>query len=119
MALVCGCCQCTLTMPKAIIFDAELTLHTPQRLWLSSGIRFVPFPLRETRIRLKTDYSSLDHAIETQYRLGAQYHIKKIAIPAIADLFKYLQICQQNPQDLTARTHLQVRTLPLSTAAYH
>lgn len=36
--------------PKGVILDAELTLDTPQRLWLSSGIR------------------ALDHAVETLYR---------------------------------------------------
>lgn len=35
---------------KAIILDAELTLHTPEKLWLSTGMRAV------------------DHAVETQYR---------------------------------------------------
>lgn len=47
--------------PKGVILDAELTLDTPQRLWLSSGIR------------------ALDHAVETLYR--CVFNLMRIVIP--------------------------------------
>jgi len=76
--------------PAAVILDAELTLSTPERLWLSTGVR------------------ALDHAVESLYRPLVPYPMKVISYEAISLLFKYLAISKQNPGDITARQKLQV-----------
>ncbi|KAI0712977.1 hypothetical protein C8T65DRAFT_717920 [Cerioporus squamosus] len=76
--------------PSGVILDAELTLSTPERLWLSTGIR------------------ALDHAVENLYRPLAPPPIKHLCYGAIADLFKYLPISKANPQDIVARQKLQI-----------
>jgi len=77
--------------PKAIILDPKIALHTPQKLWLSTGIR------------------ALDHACETLYRPGGQYPLQQLALSAIRDLFTYLPQCvDKEGQDVEARGRLQV-----------
>jgi len=76
--------------PKAIILDAELTLFTPERLWLSSGMRAV------------------DHAIEIQYAFDVPAPIKRVALFAINALFTYLPKSKADPQDVAARQKLQL-----------
>ncbi|EIM21949.1 Dehydroquinate synthase-like protein [Wallemia mellicola] len=76
--------------PKGVILDAELTLDTPQRLWLSSGIR------------------ALDHAVETLYRPNASYHLRKMALLALKDLFDLLPITKAHPEDVNTRQKLQL-----------
>ncbi|KAK0226014.1 alcohol dehydrogenase IV [Armillaria fumosa] len=76
--------------PAGIILDAELTLPTPERLWLSTGIR------------------ALDHAVENLYRNGTPHPIKVLCYAAIADLFTYLPASKANPQDVTVRQRLQI-----------
>ncbi|KAH8078071.1 iron-containing alcohol dehydrogenase [Cristinia sonorae] len=79
-------------VPAGIILDAELTLGTPQRLWLSSGLR------------------ALDHAIESLDRAGGLTSIplRYLAYGALKDLFEYLPACKANPDDLEIRQRLQV-----------
>ncbi|EGN99787.1 hypothetical protein SERLA73DRAFT_180001 [Serpula lacrymans var. lacrymans S7.3] len=76
--------------PAGIILDAELTLSTPERLWLSTGIR------------------ALDHAVENLYRPVVPLPVKYLCYSAIADLFEYLPKSKANPQDLNVRQRLQV-----------
>jgi len=76
--------------PSGIILDAELTLPTPDRLWLSTGIR------------------ALDHAVENLYRPLVPEPLKRMCYAALADLFKYLPISKANPKDVTIRQKLQV-----------
>ncbi|TFK44778.1 alcohol dehydrogenase IV [Crucibulum laeve] len=76
--------------PAGIILDAELTLDTPERLWLSTGIR------------------SLDHAIENLYRPMVIPPVKILCYAAITDLFKYLPLSKANPKDIVARQKLQL-----------
>ncbi|RDX48032.1 alcohol dehydrogenase IV [Lentinus brumalis] len=76
--------------PSGIILDAELTLSTPERLWLSTGIR------------------ALDHAVENLYRPLVPPPIKHLCYAALADLFKYLPASKANPQDIEARQKLQI-----------
>ncbi|KAE9411389.1 iron-containing alcohol dehydrogenase [Gymnopus androsaceus JB14] len=76
--------------PSAIILDAELTLSTPERLWLSTGIR------------------ALDHAVENLYRPLTVPPMKALCLSAIADLFKYLPESKANPQSLEVRQKLQI-----------
>ncbi|KAI0344579.1 alcohol dehydrogenase IV [Trametopsis cervina] len=76
--------------PAAIILDAKLTLATPERLWLSTGIR------------------ALDHAVEGLYRPLVPPPLKHLFYGAIADLFKYLPQSKANPQDIAIRQKLQL-----------
>ncbi|KAL0574307.1 hypothetical protein V5O48_007645 [Marasmius crinis-equi] len=76
--------------PAGIILDAELTLATPERLWLSTGIR------------------ALDHAVENLYRPLIPPPLKYMCYQAIHDLFKYLPECKANPQAVDVRQKLQI-----------
>lgn len=76
--------------PAAIILDAELTLSTPEELWLSTGMR------------------ALDHAVESLYRPGVPLPVKKLCHAAIADLFRFLVLSKKDSKDLVARQRLQV-----------
>ncbi len=76
--------------PTAVVLDPSLTLPTPLRLWISTGIR------------------ALDHAVETLYAPGAHPINDVLALEAIRLLFLYLPRCQQQPEDLNIRTQLQL-----------
>ncbi|KAH9858563.1 alcohol dehydrogenase IV [Lenzites betulinus] len=76
--------------PAGIILDAELTLATPERLWLSTGVR------------------ALDHAVETLYRPLVPPPVKYLAYAALADLVKYLPQTKANPQAVDVRQKLQI-----------
>ncbi|KAI0331178.1 iron-containing alcohol dehydrogenase [Cubamyces sp. BRFM 1775] len=76
--------------PAGIILDAELTLATPERLWLSTGMRAV------------------DHAVENLYRPLVPPPIKYLCYAALADLFKYLPESKANPQAIDVRQKLQI-----------
>ncbi|KAI0768744.1 iron-containing alcohol dehydrogenase [Trametes elegans] len=76
--------------PAGIILDAELTLATPERLWLSTGIR------------------ALDHAVENLYRPLVPPPIKHLCYAALADLFKYLPEAKADPQAIDVRQKLQI-----------
>ncbi|KAK1225049.1 hypothetical protein PQX77_012011 [Marasmius sp. AFHP31] len=77
-------------VPAGIILDAELTLPTPERLWLSTGIR------------------ALDHAVESLYRSFIPPPVKYICQAAIADLFRYLPQSKANPRAIDVRQKLQL-----------
>jgi alcohol dehydrogenase class IV len=76
--------------PAAIILDAELTLATPERLWLSTGMR------------------ALDHAIENLYRPLVPPPVKHLSYAAMTDLFKYLPLSKADPSNLAIRQKLQI-----------
>jgi len=76
--------------PAGIILDAELTLSTPEQLWLSTGVR------------------ALDHAVESLYRPGVPLPMKRLCHAAIADLFRFLVLSKKDSEDLVARQRLQV-----------
>ncbi|KAF5393497.1 hypothetical protein D9757_000653 [Collybiopsis confluens] len=76
--------------PAAIILDAELTLSTPERLWLSTGIRAV------------------DHCVENLYRPLIPPPIKVLCLSALADFFKYLPASKADPQSVEIRQKLQI-----------
>ena len=78
-------------VPKVVIYDGDIALHTPLRLWLSTGIR------------------SLDHAVELMYHpLAAEIPTKRLCLEAIRDLFTFLPRSQQSPEDADARQALFV-----------
>ncbi len=74
--------------PRVIIYDAALSLHTPQALWLSTGIR------------------ALDHAIETLYRPLDSALQRPQCLLAVRDLFTYLPACARDPASLRVRQRL-------------
>ncbi|KAG9093427.1 hypothetical protein FRC06_011529 [Ceratobasidium sp. 370] len=77
--------------PDAVILDANLTVHTPERLWLSTGIR------------------ALDHAIESLYRSPpAPYPIVESSLSAIPLLFENLWKCHEDPSNIDIRHRLQL-----------
>lgn len=78
-------------VPRAIILDAELTLSTPERLWLSSGMRAV------------------DHAIEGLYRPNDfNWVLKNQLLGAVRDLFPLLRLSKKEPHDVAVRQRLQL-----------
>jgi len=109
---------------QAVILDANLTLHTPQGLWLSTGIRFIPlhpifvffilaFVLLSTRpsvliSRSFTSRRALDHAIETLYRKGSQGPLKHLALASIQELFICLPLCKEESENVEIRERLQI-----------
>ncbi|KAF6762970.1 alcohol dehydrogenase IV [Ephemerocybe angulata] len=76
--------------PAGIILDGELTLPTPERLWLSTGIR------------------SLDHAVENLYRPGVSFPVKQLMYAALKDLFHYLPASKKDPTNVEYRQRLQL-----------
>lgn len=83
-------------LAQAVILDAEVTTYTPQKLWISSGIRAV------------------DHAVEALYPPNStpKFPIVQNALIALPLLFKYLLQSHAKPDDIEARQKLLL-------AAYH
>ncbi|KAJ7499414.1 iron-containing alcohol dehydrogenase [Mycena latifolia] len=79
-----------LLAPAGIILDAELTLRTPSRLWLSTGMRAV------------------DHCVETLYRPLVSPPVKILCYAALADFFELLPIAMADPADVGARQKLLI-----------
>jgi alcohol dehydrogenase len=77
-------------IPSAVFFDAELSLHTPLELWLSTGIRAV------------------DHAVETLLAPGAHPLPDTLALEALKRLRTSLRATKLDPSDLDARTESQL-----------
>ena len=69
----------------AVILDPRITLHTPDRLWLSTGMRAV------------------DHAVEALCSVNAQPLIDATSVRALALLARSLRTCASDPADLDAR----------------
>lgn len=76
--------------PRSVILDAEITVHTPQRLWLSSGIR------------------ALDHAVESVYAPDRDRFTIELCLRAIAMLREALPRCKHDAKDIDARQEAQV-----------
>ncbi|KAI9572168.1 alcohol dehydrogenase IV [Boletus coccyginus] len=74
--------------PAGVILDAELTVATPEELWLSTGLR------------------ALDHAVENLYNPTMPYPIKVLCYAALSDLFKYLPESKSQPGNLEVRQKL-------------
>lgn len=69
----------------AVILDPRITVHTPDRLWLSTGVRAV------------------DHAVEALCSVNAQPLIDATSVRALALLGRSLKRYAQAPEDLDAR----------------
>ncbi|HLG73837.1 MAG TPA: iron-containing alcohol dehydrogenase [Chloroflexota bacterium] len=76
--------------PSAVIYDAELALHTPIELWLSTGIR------------------ALDHAVETILEPGEHPYPDTLALEGIRRLFASLPRTKARPGVLDLRTENQL-----------
>src|SRR5207302_9492664 len=76
--------------PRAVILDPQLTVHTPQRLWLSTGIR------------------ALDHAVESVYAPEDDRFAIELGLRAIAMLRATLPRTRDDADDLDARQESQV-----------
>ena len=78
-------------VPNIIIYDSKFALETPQRLWLSTGIR------------------SLDHAVELLYHPKvAEAPAKSLVLSAIDGLFTYLPKSKVEPRNEDYITRLQL-----------
>lgn len=69
----------------AVILDPRITVHTPDRLWLSTGVRAV------------------DHAVEALCSVNAQPLIDAASVRALALLGRSLTRYASAPEDLDAR----------------
>ena len=72
-------------IPQAVVLDPAVTVHTPMRLWLSTGIRAV------------------DHAVETLCSLHTQPLFEATAAHALRLLRDGLVRTKRDPADLDAR----------------
>lgn len=70
---------------SAIIYDANLALSTPNKLWLSTGVR------------------ALDHAVEQQIRPNAPLPVRVLAREAFSTLYESLKACAKDEKDVEAR----------------
>ncbi len=75
---------------KAVFLDPDLTLATPERLWLGTGMRAV------------------DHCIEAMCSSTAQPFIDALAYRALNMLVRYLRETRAEPEDMTARAQCMV-----------
>lgn len=76
--------------PRAIILDPALTVHTPEWIWLSTGVR------------------SFDHAFETLGSLGSNDYYDGMAMNAVRLLSQGLPRVKTNGADLEARQMCQM-----------
>lgn len=79
-----------LLAPHAVILDPEITLPTPEWLWLSTGIRAV------------------DHAVEDICSIDAQPYVDGTSTHALRLLGRGLPRCKEAGDDLEARLDCQI-----------
>lgn len=78
-------------VPHVVLYDASFALHTPSRLWTSTGLR------------------ALDHALELLYHPTAtEMPARWMCLQAAATLFTHLPLYLQNPKDENTITTLQL-----------
>lgn len=78
------------TVPTVVILDPEATVFTPERLWLSTGIR------------------ALDHGVEG-YLYGGDHPVTDVTgLEGVRRLVEYLPRSRQEPEDLDVRLELQL-----------
>jgi maleylacetate reductase len=81
-----------LVMPRAVILDPAVTLHTPEWLWLSTGIRAV------------------DHCVEGLCSREAHPYGDAQALKGLSMLAQGLPRVKADPTDLDARMNCQIGT---------
>ncbi|KAL8675474.1 MAG: hypothetical protein Q9168_000175 [Polycauliona sp. 1 TL-2023] len=78
-------------IPQVIVYDSTFAKETPQKLWLSTGIR------------------SLDHAVELlYYPTASEAPTKQSCLTALSQLFEYLPKCKKEPGNEDHITRLQL-----------
>ncbi|EFE40187.1 Fe-containing alcohol dehydrogenase, putative [Trichophyton verrucosum HKI 0517] len=101
-----------LLMFAAIIYDAEITLHTPARLWLSSAVRNLRIGQQLSISQYAKEYiqvRAIDHAVELQYHpQAAEVPTKRLCRTAIREIFRLLPLCKKDPEDPKIRQELQI-----------
>lgn len=80
----------SLLAPQVVILDPEITLHTPEWLWLSTGVRAV------------------DHAVEDLCSINLQPFVEGAARHALRLLAHGLACSKVDPTDLSARLDCQI-----------
>ncbi len=81
-----------LVMPRAAILDPAIAVHTPEWLWLSTGIRAV------------------DHCVEGLCSREAHPYADAQAVGGLSMLAAALPRVKENPRDLEARMDCQIGT---------
>ncbi len=79
-----------LTVPRAVILDPAITRHTPEWLWLSTGVR------------------ALDHAVEGLCSIKANPYTDGMLLHALRLLCRGLPGVKSDPDDLGARLDCQI-----------
>src|SRR5215831_7774171 len=79
-----------LMTPRSVILDPDVTVHTPEWLWLSTGIRAV------------------DHAVEDLCSINSQPMSDAASIHALRLLGAGLRAVKSNPSDVAARLDCQL-----------
>jgi maleylacetate reductase len=78
------------TVPRVVVLDPVATVFTPERLWLSTGIR------------------ALDHAVEG-FLFGSDHPITDVTgLEGARRLMKYLPVSKREPDALETRLELQL-----------
>ena len=77
-------------VPRVVILDPAVTLHTPEQLWLSTGVR------------------SVDHAIESFCSRSHTAVTDSLALSALPSLLQSLLLCKEKPEDLSIRLECQI-----------
>src|SRR5215203_5951173 len=77
-------------VPPVVILDPETTPFTPEKLWLSTGIR------------------ALDHAVEGLLYGGDHPITDVTGLEGARRLMRYLPLSKRSPEDLEARLELQL-----------
>jgi maleylacetate reductase len=81
-----------LVMPRAAILDPAISVHTPEWLWLSTGIR------------------AIDHCVEGLCSREAHPYADAQALKGLSMLAHALPLVKANPGDLDARMDCQIGT---------
>ena len=78
------------TVPRVVVLDPEATVFTPEKLWLSTGIR------------------ALDHAVEG-FLFGDDHPMTDVTgLEGARRLMEYLPPSRRDPEDLETRLELQL-----------
>jgi maleylacetate reductase len=78
------------TVPQVVVLDPEATVFTPEKLWLSTGVR------------------ALDHAVEG-FLYGGDHPITDVTgLEGAHRLLEYLPLSRREPEELEARLELQL-----------
>jgi maleylacetate reductase len=77
-------------VPRSVILDPAATVHTPQALFLSTGVR------------------AIDHAVETLGSIDANAYTDGMALQALRLLGRGLPAVKRDSLDLAARTDCQI-----------